>query len=212
MGYFSLSATTDQLIIQPTPNKANLYFDYDNVEITVYMTGGTSIVKKFVTNNLYTKYKLDTFVNQLGYPSSIPVYYDHSAVTSATYNGEMEFDILLTNSGDTQYFTPYTYIYATGFTQHIFLITKITGLTITVMSARVNMTIGEPIIAINNMITVEDISKMLYECYINIENDTTLVYPFYDGDFFDPNQIGMNVIDSNVIGDWVFFPTSGVTY
>ncbi len=169
--YFSISASTNQLIIEPIPNKKDLYFDYDNIEFIVYNTGGTNYYS-FETNALYTKYKLDIFLDQLGFPSDTSIYYDHvSTANSNPYNGELEFDIELTTSGDSSYFTPYTYIYATGNTSvvHICLIRAISGNTLTVVSPKVNMINSEYIVSVNNMYTSYDISRMLYECYINIE-------------------------------------------
>ena len=170
--YFTFSSTSNNLTIQPIANKEDLYFDYDNVQFKVNYSGGTEEYYSFFTAGLYTKYKLDRFLDQLGYDSDTTIYFDHSAVTNTTYSGDTEFDITLLNSGDTEYYRPYTYIYAynSGGTEHICLILDISGSTLHVLSARVNMTIGEIITKINNLYTAEDISKMLYECYINIES------------------------------------------
>lgn len=171
--YFSLTATTDQLIIQPIPNKKDLYFDYDNVEFITQHSGGTTTYK-CTCNNLYTKYKLDIFLDQLGYSDDTIVFFPYSASTSSlSYDGALEFDIILINSGDSSNFRENTFIYATGTTSsdHICLLKKISGDTLTVISPRVTMSIGEQITSINNMSTVYDISRMLYECYINIENN-----------------------------------------
>ena len=208
--YFSLSATTDQLIIKPIPNKADLYFDYDNVEIQVNTTGGTEY-KYFETNCLYVKYKLDIFLEQFGYETGTTVHYDHLSLTSSLpYNNEIEFEIEFLNSGDTEFFFPFTYIYTTGSTGnvHICLILDISGTTMRILTARVGMTVGEEIVSINNMHTIGDISKMLYECYINIENDIMSASEFYDANYYDPNILGSNVIDPNIIGNWVFDPIS----
>jgi hypothetical protein len=207
--YFSLTATTNQLIIQPIPNKEDLYFDYDNVEFITYYTGGTQTTYKFTTNNLYTKYKLDIFLDQLGYPSGTTVFYPYSAATySSGYTGTLEFDIVLINSGDSANFRENTFIYATGTTStnHICLLKKISGDTLTIISPRISMSIGEQIISINNMSSIYDISRMLYECYINIENGITTT--FYDADLYDPNIFGPNVIDPNILGPWAFDPRS----
>jgi len=78
------------------------------------------------------------------------------------------------------------------------------------------MSVGEQITSINNMNTIYDISRMLYECYINIENG--VIPQFYDADLYDPNVLGFNVIDPNILGNWAFDPRSmniigtGVTF
>ena len=171
--YFSVSATTNQLVIQPIDNKNDLYFDYDNVRITLYTTGDTETYA-FETDMLYTKYKLDRFLDQLGFDSGTTVFYDHPTITTSSgWTGRTEYIIELTNSGDTQYFLPFSYIYATGSTniEHICLVLEITGNTIKILTPRTNMSIGETITIINNMHTIYDISRMLYECYINIEGN-----------------------------------------
>lgn len=168
--YFTFTATSNDLTIQPIANKEDLYFDYDNVQFKVNYSGGTEEYYNFFTDGLYTKYKLDRFLDQLGYDPSTTIYFDHSAVTNTTYSGGTEFDIILLNSGDTEYYRPYTYIYASGNTEHICLILDISGDTLHVLTPRVNLLVGEVITEVNNMYTVEDISKMLYECYINIES------------------------------------------
>ena len=215
--YFSVTATTNQITIQPIPNEEDLYFDYDNVQIILFMTGATEAYYKFNTNRLYTKYKLDRFLSQFNYDTGTTVYYNNSAITSSDlYNGELEFDIELTNSGDTQYFSPYTYIYATGNTntQHICLILRISGTTFTILTPRINMSIGETIISINNMYTIYDISRMLYECYINIESGNAINDDYYVGgpnEVIDPLLIGLNVVDPrdthHVLPDPVDDPT-----
>ena len=213
--YFSISATTDQLIIQPIANKEDLYFDYDNIEFTLLLSGGTEVKYSFFTDGLYTKYKLDRFLGQLGYDSGRTVYFDNfTTTTSDPYVNSLEFDIVLDNIDDAQYFMPYTYIYVTGITnstlvQHICLLTKISGTTFTIIPARVTMVTDEILVSINNMFTIHDISKMLYECYINIENDV-LNTDFYIGNYFDPMMDGPDVIDARQT-DFVYpnppFPT-----
>jgi hypothetical protein len=110
---------------------------------------------------------------------------------------------------DTEFYRPYTYIYAydSGGTEHICLILDISGNTLHLLSARINMYEGEIIVKVNNMYTVEDISKMLYECFINIENYAeSPIYDFYEGNLYEPNIDGFNVIDQNELGLWVFDP------
>jgi hypothetical protein len=177
--YFSISATNNQITIQPIPNNENLYFDYDNVKIITTNTSNNNTTYTFNTTNLYTKYKLDSFLYQLTdsggtsiYNSGTSIYIDHNApVTSLPINtGETYFNVILTNSGDTEYFLPYTYIYAYGLTNHLCLIVDISGTTITVMSPRTGTTTDEIITSINNLYTIKDISYLLYKCYVNIEN------------------------------------------
>ena len=204
--YFSVSAATNQLVIQPINNKNDLYFDYDNVNIILYTTGDTQTYK-FETDMLYTKYKLDRFLDQLGFDSGTTVFYNYpTTTTSSGWTGQTEYIIELTNSGDSQYFLPFSYIYATGTTgtgtgttgfEHICLILEVTGNTIKILTPRTNMTIGEMITSINNMHTVYDISRMLYECYINIESmvDSTEYYIGGWTEVVDPDLIGLNLID-----------------
>jgi len=177
--YFSISATTDQITIQPIPTKENLYFDYDNVVIKTTDIFNNTIPYKFETNNLYTKYKLDTFLNQLGYDSGSTIYLNHSAITSGyvfTDTGITYYTMDLINSGDTEYFLPYTFINVSGNTNHICLITNISGNTLTILTPRTGITIGEQMTSINNVFKIKDdypkygISDLLYQCYINIEN------------------------------------------
>jgi hypothetical protein len=212
--YFSLSATTEHLIIKPIPNKSDLYFDYDNVVIQVNHTGGTDNFN-FETECLYIKYKLDRFLEQFGYETGTTIHYNHPSLTNSLPYNTDEYDKLpifinvqFIDSGDTQFFIPYTYIYATGSggTEYICLITNISGNTMTLLTPRNGISLGDIIISVNNMYTIEDISKMLYECYINIENKDD--EEFYDGDYYDPNlnMIGKNVIDPNLDGNWVFDP------
>ncbi len=200
--YFSLSATTDQLIIKPIPNKADLYFDYDNVVIEVNIKNDGTKYKRFETNCLYTKYKLDRFLEQFGYESGVTVHYDNlSPTTSLPYKldeyGELPkfINVEIINSGDTQFFIPYTYIYATGETGSVYicLITNISGNTITLLTPRTGMLLEDIIISINNMHTIGDISKMLYECYINIENSTPEDIPFFDANLYDPEFYDMDL-------------------
>lgn len=208
--YFEFDSTDTSLTITPTQNINDIYFDYDNVQMSLSTTGGT-IDYKFETDCLYTKYKLDRFFEQFGFGTGQTINHNYlSDATSLAYDGEVEFDIEMTNSGDTLYFMPYTYVRTqvnslSGNT-YISLIKEISGTTITLITSR-DFVIGDEVISINNLYTIGDISDMLYECYINIEGDEDNIPGyFYTGNYFDPNIFGINVIDPNIIGSWEFDP------
>ena len=172
--YFIFNSYDSGLTITPTQNINDIYFDYDNVRIILTSTSET-INYHFNTNCLYTKYKLNSFFDQFGFDTGYTINNDYlTDATSISYDGSIEFDIEMTNSGDTQYFTPYTYVRTqvnnlSGYT-YISLIKEISGTTITLITSR-NFVIGDIIININNLYTIGDISDMLYECFINIEGD-----------------------------------------
>lgn len=210
--YFDVIASSDSLILSPTPNKEDLYFDYDNVEIELLTTGET-ITYKFETDCLYAKYKLDRFLEQFGFGSGTTINFDNICGTDIntpiyTESNEDIFTVYLNDSGDTTFFTPYTYIYAnTSGSTHICLILNIEDDMLTLLMPRFGLSNGDQIINIQNLHTVEDISKMLYEVFINIESDVDEFGNFYTGNYYDPNIIGLNVIDPNESGDWVFDPS-----
>ena len=208
--YFTISATNNNLIFNPTPNKKDLYFDYDNLTVEVFSSSGATY-KNFETNCLYVKYKLDDFLYQFGFDSGTTINFDEVCFVdndTPTYGGESYFNIILNDIDDADYFTPYTYIYANSSgSTHICLITNIENNVITLLMPRTSFANGEQILNIQNLHTVNDISKMLYEVFINIEGELEDPGVFYLGDFFDPTIIGLNVIDPNLFGPWVFDPS-----
>ena len=195
--YFSFDTTDTELTITPIQNKEDLYFDYDNVKIITTETSGTTEYT-FDTNCLYTKYKLDRFLQQFGYDSGTTIFYSGTSVTtSEPYNSEIQFDITLDDAEDAEFFLPYTYIYADTDANltHICLIISISGSSITVLTPRMGMTNGEVVTSIMNMYSVEDVSKMLYECFINIESGILPYTSWDEGNVYDPSLEGYNVIE-----------------
>lgn len=161
-----------KLHISALKNQYDIYFDYSNFQIV--FSGSSSIVYQFHTNNLYNKYTLENFLNQFTIPNSHSIYTQYSAVTSSLpYVKNLEFDITLTNSGDTQYFTEYTFINIETDQNNSYkcVLKSISGTTFTIITPP-NLIVGEIINKINNLYNVKDISDMLFECYLNIQTIT----------------------------------------
>ena len=220
--YFSISSTSNSLTFTPIPNKKDLYFDYDNLEVQLLTTGDT-ITYGFDSECLYAKYKLDRFLEQYDFsisgtsinfdeicdtdlstpPISIPPELNNPELYRSLY-----FDVYLNDIDDADYFTPYTYIYAsTSGQSYISLIVDIKDNVLTLLIPLFGFLDDDQIISVQNLHTIEDISKMLYEVFINIEEDFTQFGDFYLGDYFDPVLIGQNIIDPNAEGPWVFDPS-----
>lgn len=169
---FSFINTGSTLLVSPKKNILDIYFDFDNFDFI--LNGLTPIMYKFYTKNLYNKYTLERFLDQFddsGISSGNTIYIDYSATTTSSgYTGEYEFDIYLSNSGDTKYFQEYTYINIHTDLSNYYrcVLLKINGTTFTILQPKLSL--GEMVIKIDNLYTVKDISDMLYGCFVNIDD------------------------------------------
>jgi hypothetical protein len=133
----------------------------------------------FTTDNIYSKYNLETFLNSNGFDSSIDINVSYSASTSgASYTGGLYYNFYFLNQVDIPYFTGYTYVSATTSLSNVYilLITEINDSEITIVTSPNmenyylnNINNPESIIKIQTLSTIHDISTMLNECYINIQ-------------------------------------------
>lgn len=161
--YFDIIASDNDLIINPIPNKEDLYFDYDNIIITLESL--STLIYTFDTNCLYVKYKLDEFLYQLnsGFNSGTIINYDNSC----TINNISNNNITLNTISDIEYFTSYTYVNVNSYLCLITSIDSDNGI-ISVMPPT-GVTLSSET-SIQNLNTIEDISNILYSVYVNIDN------------------------------------------
>jgi hypothetical protein len=170
--YFNVTNTSNSLIITPKKNINDIYFDYD--KLTFICSGLTTNIFNFNTYNIYNKYTLEKFFEQLGIPSDREIFYNNiENVSGITYSGTFYYSFDLLNSLNIIYFKEYTYINLnTNLNTYISLIYKIEGSTITIITSprmedNYNNSIVENIVSIQNLYKISDISLMLNECYIN---------------------------------------------
>ena len=177
--YFDINASDSNLILTPIPNKEDLYFDYDNVDIIVSTTT-SEYTYKFETNCLYVKYKLDRFLEQFNFNiTGTSIYYDNICDTNLytpsidlPTNGlnYMYKDVYLNDVNDISYFKPFTYVYMnTDISTYTCLILDIQDNILKLKIPLGDINNGENILSVQNLHIIEDISNILYYTFINID-------------------------------------------
>jgi len=174
--YISCNVIDDVLTLTPIRNDLDLYFDYNIFNIDII--GSTTTNYTFNTNYLYNKYTLELFLDQFfsGSSSGETIYYNYSGETTSNQyeindKNSNRFKLTVNNIDDLEYFKNYTYIYITtnNYNTYRALIVDINEDQITIIPP-LNMILNESIIEIKNLYTVKEISDVLYECYVNINN------------------------------------------
>lgn len=198
--YYDIILGNNNMTFKPILNDEDIYFDYDNTQL-ILKNDQNTIVYEFETDHLYNNYTLEKVFNNLNIPSETVMYLDSTLdATSVPYDGSyyLEFNITkpsgVVNFNPLKYFTPYTYI--TVLTEegneYISLLTEISDTKFTIVASRL-MPINAVISSISTINTVHDISVMLREVYINIEDDVEV-----EESYSDPLMLTLSV-SSNYI-------------
>jgi len=161
-----LKNSNNELNIIPIKNQKDIYFDYNIFTLSLNSTS-----YNFNTDCLYSRYTLESFLDQFGHNSSESMYIDYTTqTTSLPYSGTTHFKIDLLDENDIKYFMEYTFINVhTSTNTYKCVLLHIEGTEFTILSP-LTLPIGTIITSISNLHTIGDVSDMLNECYYNISD------------------------------------------
>ena len=155
------------MVIYPTRNPTDIYFDYDVFKITI-STSTIDNEYNFHTDNLYNRYNLEDFFSQLDISGYTQILMDDERYNIVyQYTGQTEIELEFSDINEVDIFYKYSYVNViTNVTGHTTLITDISGATVT-LEVPNTMVTGETINYIYNVSRIDDISNILQKCYLN---------------------------------------------